>query len=120
MSRISSLSTPVRIVEPLYGKDPDGFQTVSERTIAEILCRMEVKNATERWSNRADLREASSIFTFRSIPGMTITTRMVLMHGDDRYDILSVEDIRGRGMYTQIVAKLQEEDAYGKGTFSAG
>ncbi len=108
MSAIGSMRTLIRIIQPLYGKDSDGFHTVSDDVLAEILCRMEVKNATEKWSNRADLRDANAIFTFRRIPGITITPRMQICLDAERYDIQSVEDIRMRGMYIQVVAKMQE------------
>lgn len=63
MSYISDMKTLIRIVEPIYGKDTDGFQTVSEKTVAEIPCRMEVKNATEKWTLRSDLKDATAIMT---------------------------------------------------------
>lgn len=111
MSYISDMHTQIRIVEPTYGKDADGFPTVSERTVAQIPCRMEVKNATEKWTLRSDLKEANAILTFRCIRGVTITRFMTVYIGDEMYDIVNVEDVRGRGMYTQLIVKLHEEAA---------
>ena len=72
---------------------------------------MEVRNATEKWSNRAVLREASAVFTFRRIPHIDLTTDMVIVCGADRYNIVSVENIRGRNLYTQVVARLESEES---------
>jgi hypothetical protein len=30
---------------------------------------------------------------------------MVLIHGDKRFEITSVEDVKGRGMYIEVLAK---------------
>lgn len=109
MSYISDMKTLIRIVEPIYGKDTDGFQTVSEKTVAEIPCRMEVKNATEKWTLRSDLKDATAIMTFRCIPCVTVTRFMLVYVGDDAYDIINVENIRNRGMYTQIIVRLHTE-----------
>lgn len=109
MSYVSDLRTPITIIEPKFGKDPEGFPTYSETIQAETLCRMEVKNATEKWTQRADLKDASAVLTFRTIPGVTVTRFMLVQIGDDLYEILNVEDVRGRGMYTQIIVRLKDE-----------
>ena len=65
---ISDLNTPVQIMRLRIGRDRDGFPTESEDLIACVRARAEMRNATEKWNNRAVLREASSVFTFRHIP----------------------------------------------------
>ncbi len=107
---IGDLNTPIQILHLRFGRDRDGFPTESEELIACVRARAEMRNATERWSNRAVLREASSVFTFRHIPHIEITTDMVIVCGTDRYNIISVENVRNRNLYTQIVARLEKED----------
>ena len=108
---IGDLNTPIQILRLRFGRDRDGFPTVSEDLIACVRARAETRNATERWSNRAVLREASAIFTFRHIPHIDVTTDMVIVCGADRYNIVSVENIRGRNLYTQVVARLESEES---------
>ena len=45
------------------------------------------------------------MFRFRTIPGLTITTDHVIMTGGETFDITSVEDVKGRGMYVEVLAK---------------
>lgn len=111
MSYIADMRTPARIIEPTYGKDREGFPTYSDTTVADVLCRMEVKNATEKWTLRADLRDANAIITFRAIPGVTVTRFMLVRIGDDLYEITNVENVRGRGMYIQLIVRLKRDGA---------
>lgn len=108
---IGDLNTPIQILRLRFGRDRDGFPTESEDLIACVRARAETRNATERWSNRAVLREASTIFTFRHIPHIKITTDMVIVCGAERYNIVSVENVRNRNLYTQVVARLESEES---------
>ena len=48
---------------------------------------------------------AGGIARFRTIPGLTVTTDHVIMTGGETFDITSVEDVKGRGMYVEVLAK---------------
>jgi head-tail adaptor len=52
--------------------------------------------------------EATDLFRFRVIPDLDITTQMALLCGEKRFEITSVEDVKGRGMYVEILAKEVE------------
>jgi hypothetical protein len=39
------------------------------------------------------------------IPGITISTDHVLYCNGEKFDIFSVEDVKGRGMYIEVLAK---------------
>lgn len=41
----------------------------------------------------------------RCIPGLAVTTDHILVCEDGRFEITSVEDVKGRGMYTEVLAK---------------
>lgn len=56
-------------------------------------------------ANLAAFSEATDLFRFRSIPGLTITTDHILVCDGGRYDITSVEDVKGHGMYVEVLAK---------------
>ena len=106
---IGDLNTPIQILRLRFGRDRDGFPTESEELIACVRARAEMRNATEKWSSRAVLRDASAVFTFRRIPHIEITTDMAIVCGADRYNIVSVENVCGRNLYTQVVARLESE-----------
>ena len=44
----------------------------------------------------------------RTILGLTVTTEHVILCDGDRYEITSVEDVKGRGMYLEVLAKRVE------------
>lgn len=48
---------------------------------------------------------AESYQHFRCIPGVEIKTDQILISDGDRFEIISVEDVKGRGMYTEVLAK---------------
>ena len=108
---IGDLNTPIQILRLRFGRDRDGFPTESEELIACVRARAEMRNATEKWNSRAVLRDASAVFTFRRIPHIEITTDMAIVCGADRYNIVSVENVCGRNLNTQVVARLEKEDA---------
>ncbi|MEN6635757.1 MAG: head-tail adaptor protein, partial [Clostridiaceae bacterium] len=65
---------------------------------------------SQKWVNRAAFSEATDLFRFRVIPGLTVTTVQVILCGDDRFEITSVEDVKGRGMYIEVLAKKVTPD----------
>ena len=50
--------------------------------------------------------EATDLFRFRVIPGVSVTTDLALLCDGDRFEITSVEDVKGRGMYLEVMAKV--------------
>ena len=45
------------------------------------------------------------MFRLRTIPDLTIVPGMYVLIGSERFEILSVEDVKGRGMYLELLAK---------------
>ena len=86
-------------------KDAEGFATPGDTVLANVRAYREDKNSTEKWANRAVFAEASALFRFRAIPGLTVDTTMSIICAGRRYNILSAEDVRGRGRYVEVVAK---------------
>lgn len=93
------------IKEKTVTKDSEGFKTETETTIASVRCYREGRHGSERWANLAAFSEATDLFRFRIIPGVTITTEHIIVCDGERFQITSVENVRGRGMYTEILAK---------------
>jgi hypothetical protein len=86
-------------------KDSEGFSTTADEILASVRVYREGRHGSERWANLAAFSEATDLFCFRCIPGLTVTTDHILVCEDGRFEITSVEDVKGRGMYTEVLAK---------------
>lgn len=86
-------------------KDSEGFSTTADEILASVRVYREGRHGSERWANLAAFSEATDLFRFRSIPGLAVTTDHILVCEDGRFEITSVEDVKGRGMYTEVLAK---------------
>ena len=104
------INTPIYIISLTHSKDADGFATTEEKVLACVRAYKENKNTTEKWTNRAVLKDASALFRFRFIPGVRITTDMVIDCFDGRYNITSVENVRDRNMYLEVIGRLEATD----------
>ena len=84
-------------------KDAEGFTTPGDTVLANVRAYKEDRHGNEKWANRAAFSTATSLFRFRKIPKLVITTAMFIICGDERYNIVSVEDVKGRGMYIEVL-----------------
>ena len=109
---MNGFATIVSITNSL---DSEGFSVITETALASVRVYREGRHGTEKWSNLATFSEATDLFRFRTIPNITVTTSHFIVMGDERFDIISVENVRGRGMYTEVLAK-KEVPSIGKGT----
>lgn len=99
------MSAFIDIVQKQRQQDAEGFATEIEVTLASVRAYREGRHGTERWANRAAFSDATDLFRFRSIPSLDVTTAMVILCDGHRFEITSVEDIKGRGMYVEVLAK---------------
>jgi len=95
----------VEIVSTIPVKDVEGFAASGDTVLANVRAYFEPKNSTEKWRNNAVFAEANALFRFRAIPDLTITTDMFIICNGERYNIISIEDVRGRGMYLEVFGK---------------
>nr|WP_307989827.1 head-tail adaptor protein [uncultured Niameybacter sp.] len=86
-------------------KDEEGFATAQEQLILSRRAYKENRRGSEAWKNRASFTTATTLFRFRKPPNVDITTEHLLMCLGERYNILSVEDIREKGMYLEVLAE---------------
>ena len=89
-------------------KDSEGFTHSEDEVLASVRVYREGRHGSQRWANLAAFSEATDLFRFRRIPGLAISTDHFLVTADGRYDIVSVEDVKGRGMYIEVLAKRSE------------
>ena len=99
------MNRPAQITEVRNVKDSEGFSSKQDVVLAEIRVCREGRHGSERWANLATFSEATDLFRFRMIPGLTITTAHFIVCDGERFNITSVEDMKGRGMYTEVLAK---------------
>lgn len=105
---IGNMSSRIDIIEKTIVKDAEGFSTEVENTVVSVRAYREGRHGSERWANRAQFTEATDLFRFRCIPGVEIKTDMVILCEDKRFEITSVENVKGRGMYIEVLTKVVE------------
>ena len=86
-------------------KDSEGFTATVDEVLASVRVYREGRHGSQRWANLAAFSEATDLFRFRSIPGLGITTDHIIVTDGERFEVTSVEDVKGRGMYTEVLAK---------------
>ena len=104
------MNRQISIAIETIAKDAEGFATKSDTVLASIHAYREGRHGSQKWVNRAAFSEATDLFRFRVIPGLTVTTANVIQCGDDHFEITSVEDVKGRGMYIEVLVKKVTPD----------
>ena len=104
------MNVPISIAIETVVKDAEGFATKTDTILASLHAYREGRHGSQKWVNRAAFSEATDLFRFRVIPGFAVTTAHVILCGDDRFEITSVEDVKGRGMYLEVLAKKVTAD----------
>lgn len=102
------MSTQIQITQKQVTLDSEGFQTESDVVVATVRAYREGRHGSEKWANRAAFSEATDLFRFRTIPGVRISTDMRILCDGAVFEITSVEDVKGRGMYVEVLAKEVE------------
>lgn len=103
----------VDIVKPTITTDDDGFRSTTDEVLATVRAYREGRHGSERWANRAAFTDATDLFRFRVIPKLPVGTDMALVCGAERFEITSVEDVKGRGMYVEVLARKVESSGKG-------
>jgi hypothetical protein len=104
-----NVSVDIIAAEPF--KDAEGFVTRSDRVLASVRAFKEVRNTSARWeriAGNAAFASVTALFRFRKIPGLKVKVTHFISDSEGRYNILSAEDVRGRGLYVEVLAEKQE------------
>lgn len=99
------MNTQIQITQKRVALDDEGFQTESDVIVATVRAYYEGRHGSEKWANQAAFSEATDLFRFRTIPGVKISTDMRLFCDGSVFEITSVEDVKGGGMYIEILCK---------------
>ena len=89
-------------------KDSEGFSAATDEILASVRVYREGRHGSQRWANLSAFSEATDLFRFRVIPGVDVTTDHIIVCEGGRFNITSVEDVKGRGMYIEVLAKKVE------------
>ena len=94
--------------------DSEGFAAKTEATLAVVRVYREGRHGSYRWANLAAFSDATDLFRFRTIPDLSVEPGMFILCDEARFLIVSVENIKGRGMYTEALAR-KVVPKYGEG-----
>ena len=78
------MNTPVEIMKRVIETDDEGFKKERLKTVARVRAYREGRHGSERWAD------------------------MLILCDGKRFEITSVENVKGRGMYLEILAKEVE------------
>ncbi len=99
------MNTKITIVEKNISTDEDGFKSEEDIVIATVRAYREGRHGSEKWANMATYSTATDLFRFRIIPGVTVTKNMKILCDNRTFEIISVEDVKGRGMYLEVLGQ---------------
>lgn len=102
---IGMMNTRIDLCRKIAGLDAEGFATVEYQTVASVRAYREGRHGSERWSNRASFTDATDLFRFRVIPNVEVSTDMTILCAGHEFEITSIENVKGRGMYLECLAK---------------
>jgi head-tail adaptor len=103
------MNTQIDIISTEPQKDADGFVNHGDTVIASVKAYFEQKNSTEKWRNMSQSNEVNALFRLRNIPDIKLSNRHVIICEGKRYNIYSVENIKSRKMYLEVLAKCFED-----------
>jgi len=105
------MNTLIDIISSAPAKDAEGFATTVDTVLATVRAYKEVRNTSARWERiigSAAFAHVTALFRFRKIPGLKVDAAMFITDADGRYNIVSAEDVRDRGMYVEALAEKIE------------
>jgi head-tail adaptor len=102
---VGRLNTFIEIISVEPNKDSDGFVNHGDTVLASVRAYFEQKNSTEKWRNMSQNNEVNALFRIRCIPGLKLSKRHVIICDGRRYNIYSIENVRNRGLYLEILTQ---------------
>lgn len=93
------------IIKRTISKDSEGFKEESEEVLASVRCYHEQRHSSYRWANLAAFSQATDRFVIRKNPRYDVKIGYFIDCDNIRYKILSVENVKNRGMYLDIYAE---------------
>jgi len=101
---LGRMTTTISLVSYTIAYDSEAFSSREITTLKTVKAYREGRHGSEAWRNRAAFSTATDLFVIRN-PGIPVKTDMAIICGSDIFDITSVENVKGRGVYLEILAK---------------
>lgn len=102
---LGRMTIPATIKRDTVTKDADGFATTPTATeLASVRVWREGRHGSARWANLATFSEATDLFRLRRVQNVEFRTGDYIVIGNDRWDIESVELVKGHGIYIEMLA----------------
>lgn len=98
----------IEIASPEPSKDAEGFVTSNYSILARVRAYFEQKNSTEKWLKLSQITSVNAMFRLRVIPGLELTTKHYILCNGKQYDISSVENVKNRGMYLEVLGSERQ------------
>ena len=98
----------IDIISTVPTKDTEGFVSTGDNILASVRASKEERHGTRKWANLAAFSTVTTLFRFRRLPGFEIVPSYYIVCAGGRYRILSVDDVRGRGLYIEVMAEKVE------------
>jgi head-tail adaptor len=105
---VGKMTAFIDIIETVKIKDTDGFGISQDNILASVRAYLEDRHGNVMWANRAAFSIASTLFRVRVIPNVVVTTQNQIICNGERFRIFSVENVRGKGMYIEVLAERLE------------
>ncbi|GHU82458.1 hypothetical protein AGMMS50284_4350 [Clostridia bacterium] len=105
----------IDIIQTIHNMDAAGFTTSTDTILASVRAYKEDRHGTKMWANRAAFSTATCLFRFRKIPNLNISPSLYIACSGVRYQILSAEDVRDKGMYVECLCDRLEAVSSGQG-----
>ena len=97
------MSEQISIIRVCYEKDADGFAQPRDEVLTRVRAYKEDRHGNVKWANRAAFSEATALFRFRVIPGLSIEPLFKIVCRLKRFEVLSVEVLGKR--YVEALCK---------------
>lgn len=101
---LGRMTIPATFKRDTVTLDAEGFSMKTATELASVRVWREGRHGSQRWANLSTFSEATDLFRLRVIPNVTIIAGDYIVSDGDRWDIESVELVKGRGMYLEILA----------------
>ncbi|MBR3298941.1 MAG: head-tail adaptor protein [Clostridia bacterium] len=102
---IGKMNRFAELVEKRNVRDSEGFTSKENVVLASFRVYHEGRHGSVRWANLAAFSEATDLFRFRTNPDVHVVTGQIIICDGERFEILSVENVRGRSMYVEVLAR---------------
>ena len=100
---LGKMNSAITIIRVVQGTDAAGFAAPRDVVLASVRAYKEDRHGSIKWANRAAFSEATALFRFRVIPNLSVEPLYILVCGQKRFEVLSVEVLRG--LYVEALVR---------------